>query len=102
MDINYLMKQAKQMQNQIGKMEAEINANEYSGTAGGDAVKVTVKGNMELTSISIDEDLLEKDNREMLEDLVLVAVNSAIQAAIEDKNEKMGSLTQGVKFPGLF
>lgn len=102
MDINFLMKQAKQMQNQISKIEAEINEMEYEGTAGGANVKATIKGNMELTSLSIDEELLEKDNREMLEELVLVAVNSAIKAATEDKNEKMGALTQGVKFPGLF
>ncbi len=102
MDINYLMKQAKQMQNQISKLELEINETEYTGTAGGEGVKVTVKGNMEVTSISIDEDLMDKDNHEMLQDLVLVAVNAAIQAAVADKSEKMGALTQGVKFPGMF
>lgn len=102
MDINYLMKQAKQMQNQISKLENAINETEYTGSAGGEGVKVTVKGNMEVTSILIDKDLLDPENHEMLQDLVLVAVNAAIQAAVADKNERMGALTQGVKFPGMF
>lgn len=102
MDINYLMKQAKQMQNQISRLESEINETEYVGTAGGEGVKVTVKGNMEVTSILIDEELMDKENHEMLQDLVLVAVNAALQAAVADKNSKMGALTQGVKFPGMF
>lgn len=102
MDINYLMKQAKQMQNQISRLESEINETEYVGTAGGEGVKVTVKGNMEMTSILIDEELMDKENHEMLQDLVLVAVNAALQAAVADKNSKMGALTQGVKFPGMF
>lgn len=102
MDINYLMKQAKQMQNQISKLENAINETEYTGSAGGEGVKVTVKGNMEVTSILIDKDLLDPENHEMLQDLVLVAVNTAIQAAVADKNERMGALTQGVKFPGMF
>lgn len=102
MDMNYLLKQAKQMQNRINKIENELNESEYTASAGGDTVKVTIKGTFEVTSIEISDELLEKDNKEMLQDLVMVAVNSAVKSAVDDKNAKMGSVTQGVKFPGMF
>lgn len=102
MNIQHLLKQAQQMQNQIGKLEKELEANEYKATAGGDAVSVTVTGKFEVTGISIKEDLLEKDSKEMLEDTLMIAVNAALAAAVKDKEEKMNKITQGVKMPGAF
>lgn len=102
MNIQHLLKQAQQMQNQIGKLEKELEANEYKATAGGDAVSVTVTGKFEVTDISIKEDLLEKDSKEMLEDTLMIAVNAALAAAVKDKEEKMNKITQGVKMPGAF
>ena len=102
MNIQHLLKQAQQMQNQIGKVEKEIEATEYTGTAGGDAVKVTLTGKMEVTGIEISAELLSADSKEMLEDSVMIAVNAALAAAVKDKEERMNKITQGVKMPGAF
>ena len=102
MNIQHLLKQAQQMQNQIGKVEKEIEATEYTATAGGDAVKVTLTGTMEVTGIEISAELLSADSKEMLEDTVMIAVNAALAAAVKDKEERMNKITQGVKMPGAF
>ena len=102
MNIQHLLKQAQQMQNQIGKVEKEIEATEYTATAGGDAVKVTLTGKMEVTGIEISAELLSADSKEMLEDTVMIAVNAALAAAVKDKEERMKKITQGVKMPGAF
>ena len=87
MNIQHLLKQAQQMQNQIGKVEKEIEATEYTATAGGDAVKVTLTGKMEVTSIEISEDLLTADSREMLQDTMMIA-----DPCLKKKAECQGSL----------
>ena len=102
MNIQHLLKQAQQMQNQIGKVEKEIEATEYTATAGGDAVKVTLTGKMEVTGIEISAELLSADSKEMLKDTVMIAVNAALAAAVKDKEERMNKITQGVKMPGAF
>ena len=102
MNIQHLLKQAQQMQNQIGKVEKEIEATDYTATAGGDAVKVTLTGKMEVTGIEISAELLSADSKEMLEDTVMIAVNAALAAAVKDKEERMNKITQGVKMPGAF
>ena len=102
MNIQHLLKQAQQMKNQIGKVEKEIEATEYTATAGGDAVKVTLTGKMEVTGIEISAELLSADSKEMLEDTVMIAVNAALAAAVKDKEERMNKITQGVKMPGAF
>ena len=88
MNIQHLLKQAQQMQNQIGKVEKEIEATEYTATAGGDAVKVTLTGKMEVTGIEISEDLLSADSKEMLQDTVMIAVNAALAAAVKDRTDE--------------
>ena len=102
MNNQHLLKQAQQMQNQIGKVEKEIEATDYTATAGGDAVKVTLTGKMEVTGIEISAELLSADSKEMLEDTVMIAVNAALAAAVKDKEERMNKITQGVKMPGAF
>lgn len=102
MNIQHLLKQAQQMQNQIGKVEKEIEATEYTATAGGDAVKVTADRKDGSYRIEISEDLLSADSKEMLQDTVMIAVNAALAAAVKDKEERMNKITQGVKMPGAF
>ena len=102
MNIQHLLKQAQQMQNQIGKVDKELAATEYPATAGGDAVKVPLTGKMEVTGIEISAELLSADSKEMLEDTVMIAVNAALAAAVKDKEERMNKTTQGVKMPGAF
>ncbi|SJZ70859.1 YbaB/EbfC family nucleoid-associated protein [Anaerorhabdus furcosa] len=102
MDLQNLLKQAQKMQGSIQKIESELNESEYTGSAGGNGVNVTIKGNYEVTNITIDEDLLEKDNKDMLQDLIMVAINQAVETASKDREEKMGAVTAGVKMPGMF
>ena len=100
MNIQALMKQAQQMQSKMQKIEKELNEKVYEGTAGGGAVKVSVKGTMEVTSLEIDKDIL--DDAEMVADSVMMAVNKALAEAKKDRENQMGKLTQGVKMPGMF
>ena len=93
------MQQAQKMQRDLAKIEAELDASVYEGSSNG--VSVSLNGKFEVESVSIDEELLEKDNKEMLEDLLMIAFNQASEKATADREEKQGSLTQGIKFPGM-
>lgn len=92
-----LMKQAQEMQENMQKAQEEIAKMEVSGEAGGGMVKVIMTGKHELVKVELDDSLM--DDREMLEDLVAAAVNSASRMVEEKSQEKMGSLTAGVNLP---
>lgn len=102
MNIQHLLKQAQQMQNQIAKTEKELETREYTGTAGGEAVKITLTGKFEVQSITISEELMNPESKELLEDSILLSINAALAAALKDKQETMNKITQGVKMPGVF
>ena len=78
MDIQKLMEQARRCKI-ICKIEEELNATEYEGKAGGNGVKVVVNGRNEVQSVEIADDLMTVDNKEMLQDLILIAVNEAVE-----------------------
>ncbi|MCI5722453.1 MAG: YbaB/EbfC family nucleoid-associated protein [Erysipelotrichaceae bacterium] len=101
MDIQKLMEQARQMQNNLGKIEDELNQTEYEGKAGGNGVKVVINGKNEVQSVEIADDLMSLDNKEMLQDLLLIAVNEAVDKAYQDREEKLGSATNGLNLPGM-
>lgn len=102
MDMQRLMAQAQQMQKTLAKIEDELDANEYEGSSGSDqSVTVKINGKHEMQEVHIADELMEKDNREMLQDMILVAVNDALAKADQDRAEKMGAVTQGVKIPGM-
>ena len=97
-----MMKQAQEMQNQMLKTQKELEAMEVEGSAGGGAVKAVLNGKKELLSLDIDSDLL-KDDKEILEDMIIVCINQA-QAKIDQiTQEKMCSISGGMPsgFPGL-
>lgn len=94
-----LMQQAQQMQRKLAKIEEELDATIYEGKNNG--VEVKVNGKNEVTEVSIDEDLLDKENKDMLQDMVMLAVNDAQAKAKADREAKMGSVTQGVRMPGM-
>ena len=96
-NINNLMKQAQAMQKQMEEMQKEVEAAEFEASVGGGAISVRVNGKKEVLGINIDP-----DDVEMLEDLVLSAVNEALRKADEETANKMGKLTGGLKMPGLF
>ena len=102
MNMQGLLKQAQKMQKELTKLEDELNEKVYETTMGGGVIKVEVKGSMSVESISIDESLLETDNKEDLEDMLKSALNDAFAKAVEDKEKNMNQITGGVKMPGGF
>ncbi|MDD3049274.1 MAG: YbaB/EbfC family nucleoid-associated protein [Bacilli bacterium] len=102
MDIAALMKQAKKMQKDLKVKEEELQSKIYEGTVNGGVVNVVVTGRNQIESIEIDESLLEKGNKEILQDMILMATNQALGKMIEDKDDTMQELTDGVKLPGMF
>ncbi len=102
MNMQGLLKQAQKMQKELTKLEDELNEKVYETTMGGGVIKVEVKGSMSVESISIYESLLEKDNKEDLEDMLKSALNDAFAKAVEDKEKNMNKITGGVNMPGGF
>ena len=101
-NMNNLMKQAQRMQQKMEEMQAELETKTVEATAGGGAVKAVVNGRKELIEITIQPDVVDPDDVEMLQDLVLAAVNEALRAATETMEREMGKLTGGLNMPGLF
>lgn len=97
-NMQQLMKQAQRMQENMQKKQAELNAQEFSASSGG-MVKVTVNGAREVLSVEIDPQCVDPDDVEMLQDLVLSAVNSALKEAASTMEQEMGKLTGGMNLP---
>ncbi|MDO4941760.1 MAG: YbaB/EbfC family nucleoid-associated protein [Lachnospiraceae bacterium] len=95
-NMNQLMKQAQRMQKQMEKAQQELEESVYEATAGGGVVKVQLSGKEELLSVSLAEEVVDPDDIEMLEDLIIVAVNDALQQMMDDKEAKMGKFTNGM------
>ena len=95
-----LMKQAQKMQRQMEEQAKEMEAKEYTATAGGGAVEVTITGKKEITKVKIDEEVVDPDDIEMLEDLIMAAVNEAIRTVEENTTQQMSKITGGLG--GLF
>lgn len=101
-NMNNLMKQAQKMQKQMEESQKELEASEFEASTGGGAVSVKVNGKKEVLSVNIKEEVVDPDDVEMLEDLILSAVNEALRKADEETANKMGKLTGGMNIPGLF
>ncbi|MBQ9327574.1 MAG: YbaB/EbfC family nucleoid-associated protein [Solobacterium sp.] len=102
MDMRRIMEQAQKMQKQLKKVEQELQEQVYEGNSGGsEGVTVKVNGNNDALEVNIHDDLLDKDNKDMLQDMILLAFNNAVEQARVDREEKMGAITQGVTIPGL-
>ena len=99
MDINKLMQQAQEMQKQLEKASEQISATEFEGSASGGLVKATVNGENRVLSVSIDPSILNPEDREMIEDLVMIAVNDAISKADDLKKERFGSMASAMGIP---
>jgi len=96
-----MMKQAQQLQKQMLKTQQEIEETKVEFSSGGGAVKVVMSGKMIVESIEIDPGAVDPDDVEMLQDLVLSAVNGAMEEAQELASSKMGAITGGLNIPGL-
>lgn len=101
-NMNNMLKQVQKMQKEMEKTQAEVEAREFETTAGGGAIKVVVNGKKELISITLDESVVDPDDIEMLQDLIIAAVNEANRAAEEAVGKEMGKLTGGLNIPGMF
>ncbi len=95
-----MMKQMQQMQTKMAKLQEELAQTPVEATAGGGVVKVVVNGANEVLSVEIKPEVLDPDDPEMVQDLVLAAVNEALRKAQEMVNTEMGKLTAGIKMPG--
>ena len=103
MDMKKMMKQAQKMQQDFLKMQEEIEKSDFEFTAGGGAVKAVVSGTREVKSLVIDPEVVDPEDVEMLQDLIIAAVNGALKASESKTNEAMSKLSGGMGgFPGLF
>ena len=101
MNMNKMMKQVQEMQKQMAKAQEELANEEIEASAGGGMVTVKVTGDLRITAIKIDPKAVDPDDVEMLEDMVLAAVNEAMRSAQELASNKMSGLTGGLNIPGL-
>ena len=99
MNPKQLMKQVQQMQAQMQQKMAELRV---EGSAGGGMVKATMNGSKELLSVAIDKEAVDPDDVEMLQDLVVAAVNEASRKVDEETQSSLGAMTGGMNIPGLF
>ncbi len=99
--IGKLMKQAARMQQQMEQVQAALAARTVDATSGGGAVKVVAKCDGTLASIKVDPAALNPSDAQMLEDMILLAANQALDQAKKISNEEMGKVTQGFSMPGM-
>lgn len=97
-NMNNLLKQAQKMQKQMEEQAKELESKEFTVSSGGGAVSVTLSGKKEFTSVKIDKDAMDPDDVEMLEDMILAAVNEALRKLDEESKSSMGMLGGGLPF----
>ena len=103
MGFNYgeMMKQARVMQKQMEKVQDELKDMKFESSAGGGAVKVTVNGDQDVLEVKINKDVVDTEDIEMLEDMILVAVNDAIKQSKDEAKNKLAGVTGGLNIPGF-
>lgn len=99
-NMNQMLKQAQKMQQDAAEKQAELEQQEYTGTSGG-MVEATVDGKHLLRSITIKPEAVDPDDVEMLQDMIVAAVNSAVETAIRTAEEEMEKITGGFNLPGM-
>lgn len=96
-----MMKKLQQMQDEMARVQQECEQAEYSASSGGGAVDVTVNGSHQLVSVKIKPDVVDPEDVEMLEDMLVAAVNEAMRKADETMEREMGKVTGGLNIPGV-
>lgn len=102
MDLNKMLQQAQAMQKNMGKVQKELEETVYEGSASNNLVTAKVKGSFEVVEINVDQSIIDPNDKEMLEEVILLALNDAIKKAKNDAEKRMEGLTGGLKIPGLF
>lgn len=95
-NMNNLMKQAQKMQRQMEEAQKELEEKEVTATAGGGAVEVTISGKKEITKVKLSEEVVDPDDIEMLEDLIMAAINEALRKIEEESSNSMSKITGGL------
>ena len=101
MDMKQMMRQAQKMQKELNKAQEEIATMSFEATAGGGMVTAVATGDMAITSLTIDPDAVDPEDVEMLQDMVVAAVNEALRGVSELSNQRMSAVTGGMNIPGL-
>ncbi len=101
MNMQKMMKQVQKMQAELARVQEELGTKTVEGTAGGGVVTVIANGHQDIQEIKIDPDVIDPDDVEMLEDLILAAVNDALRKARELSAEEMQRVTGGLNIPGM-
>lgn len=101
MNMQQVMKQARKMQEQLAAAEDNLKTQTVDTSAGGGMVKVTMTGDMKIENITIDPDACDPEDVEMLQDMIMAAVNEAIRSVGELANKQMGAITGGLNIPGM-
>ncbi len=100
-NLQQLARQAQKMQEQMEALTAELEEKEYTAASGGGAVSATVTGKLEVKTVEIKPEVIDPEDAEMLGDLVTAAVNEALRAASQEKEERMAAISGGVGLPGM-
>ena len=100
-NLQQLAMQAQKMQKKMDEINEEVDQQTYEATSGGQAVKVTVKGTMEIENIELEKDIIDPDEPEMLTDLIIAAANEALRAAQDDRNNKLEAVSGSLNMPGM-
>lgn len=101
-NMNQMIKQAQKMQDQITELQEDIEEREFSATAGGGAVEVVLTGKKTIKSLKLQPEVVDKDDIEMLQDLIISAFNEAVANVESTTETEMSKITGGVSLPGLF
>lgn len=101
-NMGQMMKQVQQMQKKMEEAQKEIEQSTLQTTSGGGMVEVEINGKKQITSIKIDKEAVDPEDVEMLQDMILTAVNDAIKQVDALAEEKMGRYTKGMNLPGMF
>ena len=101
-NMNAMIRQAQKMQEDMARLQEELDAREYTATAGGGAVTAVVDGKHKVKSLEIKPEVVDPEDVEMLADLVAAAVNEAIRQAVETSETEMAKITGGAGLPGMF
>jgi len=100
-NMGQIMKQAQQFQAKMAKIQEEMGDKTIDASAGGGMVTVVVNGRQEIISIHIDKEVIDPDDREMLQDLIMAAINDGLSRSKTMVSDEMGKLTKGLNMPGL-
>ena len=102
MDMNEIMKQAQQMQQRMSQVQNDLASRTVTATVGGGMVTVTVNGRNELLSVRIEKEVIRPEDQDMLQDLIVSAVNEGIRKAQDLARAEMHRITGGINIPGIF